>query len=137
MSSNAPLPNRPLHPQGRETSAIGEALGLEPERVPHHRTVHGDLEGVAVRLDLAVEVLSESNTRAEMQRKLAEYFSAGTRLVWYLDPPNRAMAIYTSPSDSRMLGYDAVLDGGSVLPGLALPVASIFSVPIADDMTGT
>jgi Uma2 family endonuclease len=36
--------------------------------------------------DLAIEVLSESNTKKEMARKLREYFDAGTRLVWYIDP---------------------------------------------------
>ena len=37
--------------------------------------------------DLAVEVLSPSNTRHEMAIKLREYFAAGVRLVWYVDPP--------------------------------------------------
>ncbi len=36
--------------------------------------------------DLVVEVLSESNTRAEMERKRGEYFAAGVRLVWEVDP---------------------------------------------------
>ncbi len=36
--------------------------------------------------DLAVEVLSPSNTAAEMDQKLRDYFAAGVRLVWYLDP---------------------------------------------------
>ena len=40
----------------------------------------------ALAPDLAVEVLSESNTRAEMDRKLRDYFAAGVLLVWYFDP---------------------------------------------------
>src|SRR5438876_2742933 len=47
---------------------------LPPEPIPH------------LTPDLAVEVLSESNTTAEMTRKLRDYFTAGVRLVWYLDP---------------------------------------------------
>lgn len=85
--------------------------------------------------DLAVEVLSESNTRAEMQRKLADYFQAGTQLVWYLDPQRQEMTVYTSPSDSKVVDRHGVLDGGKLLPGLALPVAEIFSVPIAGEQT--
>ena len=37
--------------------------------------------------DLAVEVLSPSNTKHEMATKLREYFAAGVRIVWYADPP--------------------------------------------------
>ncbi|MCY2967685.1 MAG: Uma2 family endonuclease [Planctomycetota bacterium] len=36
--------------------------------------------------DLAVEVLSGSNTPGEMQRKLKEYFSSGVSLVWVVSP---------------------------------------------------
>ena len=43
----------------------------------------------AVAPDLAVEVLSESNTEGEMRRKLQDYFTAGVRLVWYVDPRTR------------------------------------------------
>ena len=40
--------------------------------------------------DLAVEVLSEGNTREEMERKLKEYFHSDVQLVWYIDPRKRA-----------------------------------------------
>src|SRR2546423_7521926 len=44
--------------------------------------------------DLAVEVLSEGNTAAEMNQKLIEYFQSGTRLAWIIDPIARTAAIY-------------------------------------------
>ena len=47
--------------------------------------------------DLAIEVLSESNTPAEMERKLKEYFAAGMQLVWYFDPRARTVTVYTAP----------------------------------------
>src|SRR5437588_457742 len=40
--------------------------------------------------DLAVEVLSKSNTKAEIARKLREYFASGTRLAWIVDPKKQA-----------------------------------------------
>jgi Uma2 family endonuclease len=76
--------------------------------------------------DLAVEVLSESNTRGEMQRKLKEYFLAGTTLVWLVDPDKRTVAVHTAPDVSRTLTEADTLDGGDVLPGLQLPVRRIF-----------
>ena len=47
--------------------------------------------------DLAVEVQSESNTAAEMDRKRREYFKAGVRLVWMIEPRARTATVYTAP----------------------------------------
>jgi Uma2 family endonuclease len=77
--------------------------------------------------DLAVEVLSQSNTPREMERKLREYFRAGVRLVWFVDPQSRNVTVYTGPSRSKVLGADQTLDGGKVLPGFKLPVANLFA----------
>ena len=76
--------------------------------------------------DLAVEVLSESNTPAEMERKLREYFAAGTQLVWYFDLKTRTVTVYTAPDRSTVLGESETLDGGNVLPGLAIPLRELF-----------
>lgn len=77
--------------------------------------------------DLAVEVISPSNTRREMERKLSDYFSAGVSLVWlvYLEP--REVVVYTSPTDSRALRGGDLVDGGSVLPGFSVSVDAIFA----------
>jgi Uma2 family endonuclease len=77
--------------------------------------------------DLAVEVLSRGNTRREMDRKVQEYFAAGVRLVWLVDPVKRSVAVHTSSSDSRKLREADSLDGGDVLPGFALPLAELFA----------
>ncbi|HZL37634.1 MAG TPA: Uma2 family endonuclease [Tepidisphaeraceae bacterium] len=77
--------------------------------------------------DLAVEVLSPSNTHAEMAQKLREYFQSGTRLVWFIDPPTRTVAVYHGAGEpTRVLAEGAMLDGEQVLPGFALPVAELF-----------
>ncbi len=76
--------------------------------------------------DLAIEVLSESNTPGEMKVKRKEYFLAGTTLVWEVDPRRRVVVVYTAPETSATLTEADTLDGGTVLPGLSLPVARIF-----------
>jgi Uma2 family endonuclease len=76
--------------------------------------------------DLAVEVLSESNTPKEMERKLREYFEAGTQLVWYVDPRSRTVTVYTSPDQLIVLDESQTLDGGTVLPGLEIPLRELF-----------
>jgi len=77
--------------------------------------------------DLAVEVISKGNTREEMVRKLTEYFEAGVRLVWYVDPKKRTVKVFTSLEESRVLTEKHTLDGGEVLPGFTLPVKKIFA----------
>jgi Uma2 family endonuclease len=78
--------------------------------------------------DLAVEVLSPSNTRKEMDIKLAEYAKAGVRLVWYVDPDRKEVTVYPRSKErgKKVVGLGGVLDGGDVLPGFVLPVAKIF-----------
>jgi Uma2 family endonuclease len=75
---------------------------------------------------LAVEVLSPSNTAGEMARKREEYFRNGTDLVWQIDPRTREIEVFTAPDVGTVLREGDTLDGGSVLPGLALPVARVF-----------
>lgn len=79
--------------------------------------------------DLAVEVLSASNTHQEMERKLRDYFTAGVRLVWFVDPPARTVTVFTAPEQSRLLHESDVLDGGEVLPGFTLPLVELFAEP--------
>jgi Uma2 family endonuclease len=78
--------------------------------------------------DLAVEVISPSNTRREMERKLTDYFAAGVAVVWLVYLKTREVAVYSSPNKSVTLRGDDVLDGGTVLPGFAVPVAQLFAV---------
>jgi Uma2 family endonuclease len=77
--------------------------------------------------DLAVEVLSENNTPEEMKRKVREYCFAGSALVWLVDPRKRTIDVYTAPDERTTLTEGDTLDGGAVLPGLALPVADVFA----------
>lgn len=77
--------------------------------------------------DLAVEVLSPSNTKAEMARKRREYFEAGVRLVWEVDPRSRTVDVYRSPEDPSHLDASETLEGGEVLPGFVLPLGDLFA----------
>jgi Uma2 family endonuclease len=81
--------------------------------------------------DLAVEVLGVSNTAAEMATKLRNYFAAGVRLVWYVEPRTRTVDVYTALDRSIRLTEDQTLDGGAVLPGFALPLRELFAEPDA------
>lgn len=77
--------------------------------------------------DLAVEVVSPSNTAAEIQRKVLEYLAAGTRLVWVVDPQTRSVTTYRSRKDARVLTEGDPLDGGAVVPGFRIDLAELFA----------
>ena len=77
--------------------------------------------------DLAVEVLSEGNTSREIARKLDEYFTAGCRLAWIIDPETRTADVYTAPDQCIHLRPSQSLDGGDVLPGFKLPLKELFA----------
>lgn len=77
--------------------------------------------------DLAVEVLSSSNTPEETQRKLEDLFRCGMRLAWVIDPVAETAEIYHSPSDCRGIDKNGVLDGEEVLPGFSLSLRKLFA----------
>ena len=75
--------------------------------------------------DLAVEVLSEGNTKAEMARKVREYFDAGVILVWLIDPRKRTARVFSTIEKSVLVRADQALDGGAVLPGFVLRLSDL------------
>lgn len=98
--------------------------------IRRERFPHGKVERVAVSdlaFDLAVEILSLSNTKAEIDRKRREFFENGTTLMWVVDPKTHGVRVYTSPDEFVELTEDDVLEGGSVLPGFELSIRIWFS----------
>jgi Uma2 family endonuclease len=76
--------------------------------------------------DLAVEVLSESNTRREMERKRKDYFAAGVRRVWQIDPDTETAEVYSAPEVFVPIAADGDLDGEDILPGFRLSLKRLF-----------
>ena len=76
--------------------------------------------------DLVVEVLSKSNTKLEIDRKLREYFKAGVRSVWIVNPKKRTVKHYSALDQSILLSEDESLGGGAILPGFVLRLNDVF-----------
>lgn len=106
---------------------IPDASFVAWDRLPNRRVPRDPISELAP--DLAVEVLSKTNTKREMSRKLDDYFAAGVRLVWYVDPKTESVQCYTSPTTSTMVKAPEALDGGEVLPGFILPLNQLFEQP--------
>jgi len=76
--------------------------------------------------DLAIEILSPSNTEQEMTRKVGEYLGAGGRAVWVIDPRRGCVTVHLADRAACRLSRGDVLDGAPVLPGFRLAVREIF-----------
>ena len=75
---------------------------------------------------MAVEILSPNNTRAEIQERLKDYFSSGTRIVWIIDPESKSAEICYSLEKRRLLSPNGELDGEDVVPGFSYKLADLF-----------
>jgi len=76
--------------------------------------------------DLAIEVISPSNSASAVHRKVHDYFKAGVTRVWVVYPEQAEVYIYSSPKQIEVVGVGQELDGGDLLPGFRLPVAILF-----------
>ncbi len=78
--------------------------------------------------DLVVEIMSPTDSFADVQRKLIDYFSIGVRQVWVLLPDIRTVYAYNAPTELRAFGPDATLTAPDLLPGFAVPVTRLFEL---------
>jgi len=76
--------------------------------------------------DLAIEVVSPSNSASTILRKVHDYFKAGVARVWVVYPEQTEVYIYSTPQQVQVVGIGQELDGGDLLPGFRLPVAVLF-----------
>jgi Uma2 family endonuclease len=79
----------------------------------------------AITPDLAVEVLSPSNSPHDMRVKVGTCLAVGTT-VWAVDPDRKLVEVYAPGQPVKKVGLDGVLDGGDVLPGFTVAVKDIF-----------
>jgi Uma2 family endonuclease len=93
---------------------------------------HPILDGVEfpVAPDLAVEVISPSESSNEVLKKVQAYISAGTRLVWTAYADEEMVYVWRPAPDGSLnvqaVGINGTLDGGDVLPGFTLKVRDVF-----------
>jgi Uma2 family endonuclease len=98
---------------------------LTPGRWPLDREVPeaGDLDAIP---NLAIEVVSPNDGFQEVFKKMEEYFRLSVNQVWLVIPSQRQIYVYDSPAAPRVFSVDEEFDGGTLLPGLRFPVASVF-----------
>lgn len=78
--------------------------------------------------DVAIEVVSPSNTPAELARKAGEYFANGARAMWIADPGPRTVVIRRPGVEDEVFGPEDTLTGEPEIPGFSCAVVDIFAV---------
>jgi len=79
--------------------------------------------------DLAVEIVSPSDSYRKVMTRVAEYLAAGGRQVWLIFAEHRTVTIYSSLTEVKVLQETDELDGGEVIPGFRCRVADLFQAP--------
>ena len=77
--------------------------------------------------DLAVEVLSPTDVRSEIDERIDEYLRSGVRLVWFVNPFERRVTVHRPGKRPLVLEEHDSVDGGDVLPGFSYPLARLFA----------
>jgi len=106
-----------------QTVRIPDVSFVRTDRLPPREERRRFLE---LAPDLAVEVVSPSDSANEVHEKVLEYLRAGVQLVWVVHPIQRTVTVYTEGPIARVLGDGDTLDGGDLLPGFTLAVTEIF-----------
>ncbi|MGH2460727.1 MAG: Uma2 family endonuclease [Chloroflexota bacterium] len=78
--------------------------------------------------DLAVEVVSPSDTADDVQERIRDFLDAGTRLVVVVYPRTRTIAVHLPSGEVRTLGLADTFDAGDVVPGFRYAIADLFRV---------
>jgi Uma2 family endonuclease len=125
------LRTNPLGICGTEIRCVFGTPGQELARLPDFvfisaarfaRARLGPFRGAP---DLAVEILSPDDRMVDVMEKVAFYLANGVRLVWLVNPYDRTVTVFASPTNPRVFTENDTLDGGEVLPGFSTVVREI------------
>ena len=117
------------HPPGKRTTLLGPDVAfcwsMRDCLGPVHRTA-----SMPMMPDLAVEVVSPSNTLPELRRKAEVYLRHGTTMVWLVNPAGKTAEVWRMVEGqvtSEILGAGSTLDGEPILPGFSLALDALFA----------
>ena len=104
-----------------ERMLIPDIAFISIDRIPTDRR-----KASPVPPDLAVEVVSPSDTLYQVEEKAFAYLNAGTQLVWVIKPPSQTVTVYRSETDITVLTRNDTLSGEEVVKGFSCQVAALF-----------
>ena len=106
-----------------DTVRAPDVFYVRAERIPATGIPEGFWE---LTPDLAVEVVSPSESAEDIRDKVRDYLSAGTPLVWVIYPRSREVIVHTPDGIAKTYNTNALITGFEVLPNFTCVVASLF-----------
>jgi Uma2 family endonuclease len=108
-----------LSPSTRRSPDVAVILGDRYEELK-------DATVITIIPEICVEVLSPNETTRQTHRKLKQYFDAGVKEVWLVDPESREVEIWTGPAlPNRALVAGESL-ASALLPGFGMALDELF-----------
>ena len=108
-----------------DTVRAPDVAFVSRERLPQDADINKFLP---VAPDLAVEVVSPTDTVYEVEEKIAEWLAAGARAVWVANPKRRTVTIHRAEQAPQILSESDSIEGGEALPGFSYSLAGLFEV---------
>ena len=105
-----------------ERVLIPDIAFISTDRIPNDPS-----QASPVPPDLAIEVVSPSDTMHRIHEKVYAYLAAGTQLVWVLAPHDKTVTAYRSETDIVPLTRKDILTGEEVVKGFSCQVAELFA----------
>ncbi len=99
-----------------------DASFIRRDRLPKNPNVDPDMPP-----DVAVEVVSRTDTFGTVNLKVTQYLDVGVRMVWLINPDLRTVDVYQPGEPSRRFNAGDTLVGDPVIPGFTLPVSELFT----------
>ncbi len=112
-----------------EGSRIPDLMFYSADRLAAYKAQTPDWKDRPYALvpDLVVEIVSPNDSYSKVDEKVDAYLADGVRLIWVLDPQRRKATIHAPDLELPIpLKLGATLDGGDVLPGFSVPLATVF-----------
>ncbi len=94
---------------------------VSTERLPDDRR-----KAFSIPPDLAVEVVSPTDAQFRVIEKTLAYLSAGTQLVWVVEPVAKTVTVYRSETDIKTLTREDTLTGEDVVEGFSCEISQLF-----------
>jgi Uma2 family endonuclease len=110
-------------PRDPKRVRLPDAAFVAAGRLPDDKTPEGY---ITVAPDIAVEVISPNELYEDVEAKVADYRSAGVKLVWVISPKSRTVLVRRLDGTSAELNEGGTLSGEDALPGFACPVSELF-----------
>lgn len=77
--------------------------------------------------DLVAEIVSPSDRWQDVRQKIEEYFSIGVEQVWIVEPEDRLVIVYSSPTAATRYADEDVLRGTGAVSGFQLAIGTLFA----------